>query len=105
MSIFKKISRSGKDFHSDKLNIVNFNDKKYTSNRYKISVLISNAVAPCFIVYANNGAEAINELDNYCQVNGLSVFENTVEEDELENYYETDNGNYINLSYVSIVEI
>lgn len=98
-----KFNRKG--FKLDKVNIVNYNDKKYTDNKYYIGITVSNAITPTFIVYANHEQDALNYLAEYAEENELSIFIDEYElwdatdEDEREHYFQADNGTYTDLSY------
>lgn len=87
------------------VNIVNYEDKKYTNNIYIISIAISNAINPSFLVYSDCKYEALNRLAEFTEVNELSIFSDYYEliDDyelkELEDFFQADNGLYANLDY------
>lgn len=94
----------------DQPNIVNepfyVNDLKHT-----ISMAISNAINPTFIVYAENLQDALNHLAEYvvkhelqsCYFTHDELFNNedpsdNIEEDQEESYHQADNGVYLDMN-------
>lgn len=105
-----KFTRKG--FNLESINIVNSEDKNIWNNKYIATFAISNAINPTFLIYANDEQDALSYISEYADNEELNLFIDYYElndiiedKDEIEHYYQADNGLYTDLDYVYMEKI
>ncbi len=101
-----------KSFNLDSINIINSEDKNIFNNKYKVTFAVSNTIIPTFLIYANNEQDALNYIAEYAEKEELNLFIDYYElndivddKEEIERYFQADNGLYTDLDYVYMEKI
>jgi len=101
-----------KSFNLESINIVNIQDKDLWNNKYIVTFAISNAINPKFLVYANHEQDALSIISEYADNEELNLFIDYYElndivgdKEEIERYYQADNGLYTDLDCVYMEKI
>lgn len=94
------------DIKLDIYNLVNIDDKQYYDRCYNLGFMVSNAINPCFTVYASDEMQAIEILlDKLIQENQENMFfENEIDIEFEDDYLYLDGGYYLNMGYFNIQE-